>query len=102
MLKTTFITPIGRYAFLRAPYGVISISDHYNRRMDEAFSGLTRYKKIVDDVVIYSRTMEEHVRDVRTFMRRCEEKVISLNRQKLQLAQSSVKFAGFMISQEGY
>lgn len=102
VLKTTFITPFGRYAFLRAPYGVSSISDHYNRRMDEAFSGLAGFKKIVDDVVIYSRTREDHIRDVRTFMKRCEEKGISLNRKKLQLAQTSVKFAGFILSREGY
>ncbi|XP_043217806.1 uncharacterized protein LOC122379571 [Amphibalanus amphitrite] len=102
VLKTTFITPFGRYAFLRAPYGVSSISDHYNRRMDEAFSGLTGYKKIVDDVVVYSRTREDHIRDVRRFMERCEERGISLNRRKLQLAQQKVKFAGFIISADGY
>ena len=51
--------------------------------MCEALAGMTGYKKIVDDVVIFSRTKEEHVRDVRAFMRRCEEKGISLNKRKL-------------------
>ena len=37
---TTFITPFGRFEFLRAPYGISSISEHYNRCMDEAFDGL--------------------------------------------------------------
>lgn len=37
---TTFITPFGHFNFLRAPYGITSISKHYNRRMDEAFVGL--------------------------------------------------------------
>ena len=35
-LKTIFITPLGRYAFLRAPYVVSSISEHYNSHIDEA------------------------------------------------------------------
>jgi len=30
---TTFITPFGRYKYLRAPYGISSIAEHYNRRM---------------------------------------------------------------------
>ena len=34
---TTFITPFGRYMYLRAPYGISSISEHYNR-MDEALT----------------------------------------------------------------
>ena len=51
-LLTTFITPFGRYKYLRAPYGISSISEHYNRRMDEAFVGLTGFCRVVDDVLI--------------------------------------------------
>ena len=39
---TTFITPFGRYKFLCAPFGLSSISDHYNRRMADALSGIPR------------------------------------------------------------
>ena len=101
-VEITFITPYGRYAFLRAPYGVSSISEHYNRRMDKAFDGPTGYKKVVNDVITFSRTREEHIRDVRASMKRCEEKGISLNRKKLQLAKKEVNFAGFVVSSEGY
>ena len=34
-LLTTFMTSFGRYKFLRAPFDICSISEHYNRRMDE-------------------------------------------------------------------
>ena len=37
---TTFITPFGRFKYLQAPYGISSISEHYNRRKDESFAGL--------------------------------------------------------------
>jgi len=40
---TTFITPYGRFKYLRAPYGLSSIAEHYNRRMTEALEGLTGY-----------------------------------------------------------
>lgn len=43
-LLTTFIAPFGRFKYLRAPYGISSISEHYNRRMDEAFAGLKGYR----------------------------------------------------------
>ena len=83
-LLTTFVTPFGRYAYLRAPYGVTSISEHYNRRMDEAFEGMKGFRKIVDDVIIFSRTKEEHIQHVRLFLARCRERGISLNAHKLQ------------------
>ena len=56
----TFITPFGRFKFLRAPYGISSISKHYNRRMDVAFAGLLRFRCIVDDVVIYDQDRAQH------------------------------------------
>ena len=51
-ILTTFITPFGRYKYLRAPYGNSSISEHYDRRMAEAFAGLTGFRRIVDDIII--------------------------------------------------
>ncbi|KAF0307558.1 Transposon Ty3-I Gag-Pol polyprotein [Amphibalanus amphitrite] len=101
-LLTTFITPFGRFAFLRAPYGVTSISEHYNRRMDEAFEGLSGFRKVVDDVIIFSRTRSEHLQHVRQFLQRCQDRGVSLNASKLQLAQQTVKFAGFIVSGDGY
>ena len=47
---TTFITPFGRFKFLPAPYGIASISEHYNRRMDEAFTGLPGFRRVVDEL----------------------------------------------------
>ena len=52
-LLTTFITPHGRFKYLRAPYGISSISEHYDRRIAEAFTGLTGFRHIIDDIVIY-------------------------------------------------
>ena len=42
-LLTTFITLFGRFKYLRAPYGISSISEHYDRCMAEAFIGLSGF-----------------------------------------------------------
>ena len=101
-LLTTFMTPFGRYKFLRAPFGICSISEHYNRRMDEALQGLSNFRKIVDDIVIYDDELTKHVEHVRRFLARCAEKGISLHRDKFKFAQKAVTFAGFELSQDGY
>ena len=101
-LLTTFITPFGRFKYLRAPYGISSISEHYNRRMDEAFAGLTGYRRIVDDVVIYDSDATQHMAHVRQFLQRCTEKCITLNNEKWRFAQDDVNFAGFNLSANGY
>lgn len=86
-LLMTFTTPFGRFAFCRMPYRVTSISEHYNRRMDEAFEGMSGFRKVVDDVIIFRCTRSEHLQHVREFLSRCQGRGISLNRDKLQLAQ---------------
>lgn len=101
-LLTTFITPYGRFKYLRAPYGISSISEHYNRRMDEAFAGLLGYRRIVDDVVIYDSNEDEHADHVRQFLQRCTDKKIALNKEKCAFSQEEVTFAGFTLSANGY
>ena len=99
---TTFITPHGRYCYQTAPMGLCSISEHYNRRMDQAFENLRNVYHIVDDCLIASPTWEKHIEDVRNFLHRCREHGISLNERKITFAQSCVTFAGLQISSEGY
>ena len=49
---TTFITPFSRYKYLRAPYGISSLSEHYDQRIAEALTGLTRFCHVVDNIII--------------------------------------------------
>ena len=99
---TTFITPFGRFKYLRAPYGISSISEHYDRRMAEAFSGLTGFRRIVDDIVIYDSDATQHANHVRAFLQRCAEKQIALNLDKCHFSQTQATFAGFQLSSNGY
>ena len=99
---TTFITPHGTYKYLRAPYGIKSISEHYNRRMDEYLNGVPNLAKIVDDCALYAASEKEHEQQVRQFLQRCEEKQISLNSEKMQVCKKSVKFGGFDLRPDGY
>ena len=101
-LLTTFITPLGIFKYLRAPYGISSISEHYNRRMDEAFAGLSGYHRIVDDMVIYDSDITQHASHIKEFLQRCAEGKITLNQAKWTFAQPQVTFAGFILSADGY
>ena len=101
-LVTTFMTPFDRYKFLRAPFGICSISEHYNQRMDEASRGLSNYQKVVDDIVIYDNNLDSHVNHVRQFLARCAEKGISLHKDKFEFGKTEITFAGFHLSQDGY
>ena len=101
-LLTTFTTPFGRFKYCRAPYGLSSFAEHYNRRMAEAFEGLTGFRRIVDDTVIYDKDKTTHMEHVRQFLQRCQDKRIALNIDKCKFCQTEVTFAGFQLSAKGY
>jgi len=58
--------------------------------MDEAFTGLTAYNRIVNNVVVYDSNLAQHIDRIRQFLQRCAERKITLNTtpDKWQFAQS--------------
>ena len=95
---TTFITPFGRYRYLRTLYGISSMSEHYNRRMAEAFKGLSGFRRIVDNFVIYDSNITDHISHVQQFLQRRMDNNIALNVDKCQFFRTQVTFAGFQLS----
>ena len=49
-----FITPWGRYRFLRSPHGFIGTGDKYNYEGDRILSGVQDTAKVVDDIITAS------------------------------------------------
>ena len=101
-LLTTFLTPFGRFKYKRAPYGLSSIAEHYNRRMAEAFEGLSGFRRVVDDIIIYDKDEASHMDHVRQFLQWCKERHITLNKEKCKFKCRQVTFAGLKLSSEGY
>ena len=100
---TTFLTPFGRFQYERAPFGINSISEHYNRRMSEELHDLPNTKKIVDDNIVYSsNSLAQHTALVKKFLTRCREAGIRLQRNKFIFAQPEITFAGIVLNHNGY
>jgi hypothetical protein len=57
---TTFNTPFGRYHFTRLPFGIHSSQDVFQKKVDEIYEGLNGVAAIVDDILVFRKTQEEH------------------------------------------
>ena len=70
--------------------------------MAEAFVGLSGFRRIVDDIVIYDSNVVDHIAHVKQFLQRCRDRNISLNIETCHFFQTQVTFAGFRLSAKGY
>ena len=98
---TTFNTPYGRYRFLRLPFGLKSSQDEFQRKIDECFSDLPGTVAIVDDILVYGKTRQEHDSNLRTALQRARERGIKMNCDKLAVGQTEVEYFGHVISTQG-
>ncbi len=98
---TTFITPIGRYCFHRLPFGIASAPEHFQRRMSEALAGFPGVVCMMDDTPVHGTTLEEHNERLDKVLHRLLELGMTLNPEKCQFAQTSVKFLGHVVDATG-
>ena len=57
------------------------ISEHYNRRMTEAFNGISGIRHIVDNI-IYESDITDHINNVERFLKQYAGNNIALNVEK--------------------
>ncbi|KAK3250902.1 hypothetical protein CYMTET_39736 [Cymbomonas tetramitiformis] len=99
--KTAFTTQMGSYEWLVMPQGLQNSPSQYQRRMQRALGHLPFVRIFIDDLVVFSNTLEDHHRHVEQLLLTCREKGVFLKRSKVQLLKKSLRFLGHTISADG-
>ncbi|XP_055843088.1 uncharacterized protein K02A2.6-like [Episyrphus balteatus] len=100
-LMTTFLTPFGRYCFLRLPFGISSAPEIFQKQIQRIIEGIPGVLCQTDDILVYGSTIESHDDNVRKVLRRLESKGVTLNGAKCQVGITSVTFLGHRIDDTG-
>jgi len=85
------------------PFGLCNASSSFQRLADIAFSGLHLDVCLVyiDDIILFSRTVEEHLERMVRVLARLREAKLKLKPSKCTLLQKSLSFLGHVVSGEG-
>lgn len=100
---TTFITDKGLHCYNVTPFGLKNVEATYQRLVNRIFAkhiGITM-EVYVDDMLVKSKTTDEHLHNLSLMLGILKEYRMRLNPTKCALGVSSRKFLGFMISERG-
>lgn len=101
--KTSFSVNGGKYEFCRLPFGLRNASSIFQRAIDDVLRehiGKICYV-YVDDVIVFSRSKDEHVKDIDSILESLYVANMRVSREKSQFFKESVEFLGFVVSTEG-
>ena len=99
-LLTTFITPFGRFAFNRLPFGISYAPEIFQRHMSQILEGLERVVCHMDDILVHGTDQIQHDARVRTVLQRLQTAGLTRN-NKCEFSKTSIKFLGQIIDASG-
>jgi transposase InsO family protein len=101
--KTAFITKYGQYEFLVMPFGLANAPAHFQAMMNDIFRDYIGVFVVVylDDIVVYSDSMDEHWTQVRAVLQVLRENQLYCRLEKCHFAQEQITYLGYILSQTG-
>ncbi|CAF4395313.1 unnamed protein product, partial [Didymodactylos carnosus] len=91
--KTAFITPFGLYMFNVLPQGLKNSPPTFQRVMNTVLEPCRDYCQVyLDDIVIPSKSMEDHLLHVQQVLEKLNISNLKLNPPKCSLAQSQINY----------
>ena len=81
---TQFITPWGRYEYLVVPQGFLAAGDGYTQRFDQILARFINHRKLVDDSVLWSNSIEDSFMQTCDFLSHCSRAGVVFREPKLQ------------------
>ena len=101
--KTTFSIGTGLNEWVRLPFGLVNAPASFSRLMCILLAGLSIEEVVsyLNDILIYSRTFEEHLQALRRVFERFRAANLKLSPEKCTWFQKQTAFLGFLVSKDG-
>ena len=105
--KTAFVVPQGLFQFRVMPFGLTNAPSVFQRLMTRVLMGLNPddgpdfVSVYIDDVLVFSLTLEEHIKHLKEVITRLQEAGLKLKPTKCHFILEEVEYLGHVITPDG-
>ena len=101
--KTAFCTKYGLFQFNVMPFGLCNAPGTFERLMETVLRGMQWERAVLylDDIIIFSETIEDHMQRVEEILIRLKQANLMLKPSKCHFFKRQVEFLGHIVSQKG-
>ena len=98
---------MGKVEIPQKAIGIKPASEHFQHRFDQALEDLTGVYAVADDALVIgkgrtcSEATKNHDENMIALLKRCQERCIKLNADKLQFKCDEVSFIGHLLAPDG-
>ena len=95
--------PLGFYEFNVMPFGLSNSPATFQRLMEQCLGDLHLKKCLIflDDIIVFSSTLEEHLENLQAVFQRLNEFGLRLKPSKCKFFREKVRYLGYVVSKEG-
>jgi len=100
---TAFICSQGLYEFNIMPFGLKNAPPTFQRAMNKIFREyIDDFMNVyIDDIVIYSKSFEEHLEHIEKVLKRLKEVNMMIKMKKCEWAKRNVEYLGHIVGKDG-
>ncbi|XP_078506170.1 uncharacterized protein LOC144763964 [Lissotriton helveticus] len=98
---TAFVTPDGVFQFCLLPFGLASAAAVFQRLMSEMFAHNPNKVVFQDDILIFTKTKNEHNRAISEVFKVLENTGVTLQKSKCVFKAKEIEYLGHVISEKG-
>jgi len=98
---TAFTSHLGQFRYKRLPFGLANAPSAYMKVIFHILKDCQNTVNYLDDILIFSRTLEEHDQYLQATLKKLQDHNITLNEEKCQYKKTEIEFLGRVLGSEG-